>query len=117
VVLVTNQYGCKALDKLRIRVIEDCAGRMVYVPNTFTPNGDGQNDVLKVFGPGVASVKEFRVFNRWGQLVYETNTPNVGWDGTFNGAELNPGVYMYYMDVECINGERTIKKGDVTLLK
>ncbi|HNE51303.1 MAG TPA: gliding motility-associated C-terminal domain-containing protein, partial [Chitinophagales bacterium] len=90
----------------------------VYVPNTFTPNGDGQNDVLKVFGPGVASVKEVRIFNRWGQLVFETNDPsNIGWDGTFKGQELNPGVFVYYMDVECINGERTIKKGDITLLR
>lgn len=116
-VTAINEFGCKATDKLYIRVIEDCAGKIVYVPNTFTPNGDGQNDVLKVFGPGVASVKLLRVFNRWGQLVFETTNPNISWDGTFNGAELNPGVYMYYMDVECINGERTIKKGDVTLLR
>jgi gliding motility-associated-like protein len=117
-VTAVTEYGCKATDRLRIRVIEDCAGKMVYVPNTFTPNGDGQNDVLKVFGPGVASVKEVRIFNRWGQLVFETNNPsNIGWDGTYKGQELNPGVFVYYMDVECINGERTIKKGDITLLR
>ena len=117
-VTAINEYGCKATDRLSIQVIEDCAGKMVYVPNTFTPNGDGQNDLLKVFGPGVASVKEVRVFNRWGQLVFETNDPaNIGWDGTFKGVELNPGVFVYYMDVECINGERTIKKGDITLLR
>lgn len=117
-VTAVTEYGCKATDRLRIRVIEDCAGKMVYVPNTFTPNGDGQNDVLKVFGPGVASVKEIRIFNRWGQLVFETNDPsNIGWDGTYKGQELNPGVFVYYMDVLCINGERTIKKGDITLLR
>lgn len=117
-VTAVNEYGCKATDRLRIRVIEDCAGKMVYVPNTFTPNGDGQNDVLKVFGPGVASVKQIRIFNRWGQLVFESNDPsNIGWDGTFKGQELNPGVFVYYMDVECIDGERTIKKGDITLLR
>lgn len=117
-VTAITEYGCKATDKLRIRVIEDCAGKMVYVPNTFTPNGDGQNDIFKVYGPGVASVKELRIFNRWGQIVFETNDPeNIGWFGTFNGQELNPGVFVYYMDVECINGERTIKKGDITLLR
>lgn len=117
-VTAINQYGCKATDRLRIRVIEDCEGKMVYVPNTFTPNGDGQNDVVKVFGPGVSSVKQVRIFNRWGQLVFETNDPaNIGWDGTYKGQELNPGVFVYYMDVECINGERTIKKGDITLLR
>ena len=117
-VTAINQFGCKATDRLRIRVIEDCAGKMVYVPNTFTPNGDGQNDIFKVFGPGVQSVKQLRIFNRWGQMVFETNDPeNIGWFGTFNGQELNPGVFVYYMDVECINGERTIKKGDITLLR
>jgi hypothetical protein len=51
-------------------------------------------------------------------MVFETNDPDgIGWDGTFNGEELNPGVFVYYMDVECINGERTIKKGDITLLR
>jgi gliding motility-associated-like protein len=112
-----NQYGCRATDNLRIQVIEDCSGSTIYVPNTFSPNGDGQNDVLRVLGPGVASVKLFRVFNRWGQMIFSSSDTNVGWDGTFNGTELNPGVYMYYMDVECINGQRSIKKGDVTLLK
>ncbi len=117
-VTAINEFGCKATDKLLIQVIEDCAGKMVYVPNTFTPNGDGQNDIIKVFGPGVSSVKEVRIFNRWGQMVFETNDPeNIGWDGTFKGQELNPGVFVYYMDVECINGERTIKKGDITLLR
>jgi gliding motility-associated-like protein len=72
---------------------------------------------LRVLGPGVSSVKQFRVFNRWGQMIFNSTDTNVGWDGTFNGQELNPGVYMYYMDVECINGQRSIKKGDVTLLK
>ncbi len=117
-VTAINEFGCKATDKLQIQVIEDCSGKIVYVPNTFTPNGDGQNDVVKVFGPGVESIKQIRIFNRWGQLVFETNDPaNIGWDGTFKGQELNPGVFVYYMDVECINGERTIKKGDITLLR
>jgi gliding motility-associated-like protein len=116
-VTAINEFGCKATDDLRIQVIEECSGKMVYVPNTFSPNGDGQNDVLRALGPGVASVKLFRVFNRWGQMVFDTADPNFAWDGTFKGALLNPGVYVYYMDVECINGQRTIKKGDVTLLK
>lgn len=117
IVTAINEFGCKVKDNLRIQVIEDCSGKTVYVPNTFSPNGDGQNDVLRVLGPGVSSVKLFRVFNRWGQIVFDTNDPGLYWDGTFKGVLLNPGVYMYYMDVECINGQRTIKKGDITLLR
>ncbi len=117
VVTAINEFGCKAKDILTIKVIEDCSGKMVYVPNTFSPNGDGQNDVMRALGPGISSVKQIRVFNRWGQLIFETNDPEVGWDGTYKGTQLNPGVYMYYMDVECINGQRTIRKGDVTLLR
>jgi len=117
-VTAVNEFGCKASDDLNIRVIEDCAGKIVYVPNTFTPNGDGQNDELKVFGPGVSSVKLVRIFNRWGQMVFETNDPNsIGWDGTYKGETLNPGVFVYYMDVECIDGQRTVKKGNITLLR
>jgi gliding motility-associated-like protein len=112
-----NELGCKASDNLHIRIIEDCSGNTIYVPNTFSPNGDGQNDVLRVLGPGVASVKQFRVFNRWGQIIFDTKDTNTGWDGTYNGVELNPGVYMYYMDVECINGQHSVKKGDITLLR
>jgi gliding motility-associated-like protein len=116
-VTAINQYGCKSKDYLRVRVIEDCEGKMVYLPNTFTPNGDGINESLKVMGPGVASVKRFRVFNRWGQMIFESTDPAAGWDGTFNGTKLDPGVYMYYVDVECIDGRKTMKKGDVTLLR
>ncbi|MCB0508646.1 MAG: PKD domain-containing protein [Bacteroidetes bacterium] len=117
-VTAINEFGCKASDVLKIQVIEDCAGKMVYVPNSFSPNGDGQNDVFQVFGPGVASVKLLRIFNRWGQMVYESTDPsNIAWDGTFKGEKLNPGVFVYYMDVICIDGQRTIKKGDITLLR
>lgn len=116
-VTATNQYGCIAKDNLRIRVIEDCAGNMVYLPNTFTPNGDGINETLRVLGPGIASVKRFRVFNRWGQLVFESTDPAAGWDGTFNGTKLDPGVFVYTVEVECINGQRTMKQGDITLLR
>jgi gliding motility-associated-like protein len=116
-VTVTNQYGCKASDNQRIKIIEDCNGDAVFIPNTFTPNGDGQNDMLFVVGPGVQSVKEFRVFNRWGELVFDTRDTSVGWDGSYKGEKLNPAVFVFYVDVECIDGRRTIKKGNVTLIR
>ena len=114
---VKNQYGCKVLANQKIKVIEDCAGNMVFLPNTFTPNGDGQNDLLHVMGPGISSVKVFRIFNRWGELVFETRDMNEGWNGTYKGEKLNPGVFVYYLEVECIDFRTTMKKGDITLLR
>lgn len=116
-VTVTNEFGCKAIDNQVVKVIEDCNGDAVFLPNTFTPNGDGQNDVLFVLGPGVESVKEFRIFNRWGELVFETRDMSIGWDGTYKNEKLTPAVFVYYVDVQCIDGRRTMKKGNITLIR
>lgn len=116
-VTVTNEFGCTASDDQHVRIIEDCNGDAVFIPNTFTPNGDGQNDILNVYGPGVQSVKQFRIFNRWGELVFDTRDMNFGWDGTFKNEKLLPAVFVYYVDVECIDGRRTIKKGNITLIR
>ncbi|MFN8283382.1 MAG: PKD domain-containing protein [Chitinophagales bacterium] len=116
-ITVTNEFGCKATDNQNVRVIEDCNGDAVFLPNTFTPNGDGQNDILLVLGPGVQSVKEFRIFNRWGELVFETRDMSIGWDGTYKGEKLTPAVFVYYVDVQCIDGRRTMKKGNITLIR
>ncbi|HET6245489.1 MAG: CotH kinase family protein [Bacteroidetes bacterium] len=91
-------------------------GAGVFIPNAFSPNGDGTNDVLFLFGNKVASI-EFSVFNRWGQKVFETTSLSTGWDGTFNGQLLNPGVYAYQIQVKFINGDEENKRGNITLFK
>jgi len=93
-----------------------CSEEFVYIPNAFSPNGDGENDVLRIYGDMIYTVL-LRIYNRWGELVFETNERSEYWDGTYNGQLLEPDVYDYYLQVECINGEENIIKGNVTLMR
>lgn len=88
----------------------------VFVPNTFTPNGDGANDVLRVFAIGL---KEFdlRIYDRWGTLVFASRDINTTWDGTYNGRRLNSGVYIYQLQATLQNDDPLLKYGDVNLLR
>ena len=97
--------------------------RRVFVPNAFSPNGDGQNDVLRPYvGSDVERILAFRVFDRYGAPVYEIadlaagpNSP--GWDGRFRGQELDPGVFVWMAELLLVDGRREVLGGDVTLLK
>lgn len=120
---VIDENGCIGRDEIFIRVDRD---RNVFIPNAFSPNADNQNDLFAVYtGPGVLNIKSFRVFNRWGEQVYFIenidplvfNSNAVGWDGRFQGKELNPAVFVYLIEVEFIDGELLLYRGDVTLTK
>ena len=93
-----------------------CTTNDFFVPNTFTPNGDGKNDVLYL-----RSVKTdemyFAIYNRWGELVFETTDPTKGWDGTYQGRAADIGVFGWYYKAKCINGGETFGKGNVTLIR
>jgi gliding motility-associated-like protein len=86
------------------------------VPNAFSPNGDGKNDILYVRGEVVREVS-FKVYDRWGEKVFETSDLTKGWDGTFRGQPCEPGVYDYHLQVTCLGMKRYFKKGNVTLLR
>jgi len=93
-------------------------GCPVFIPNAFSPNNDGRNDLFRVYPhpdfKGAFSL--FRIFNRWGALIYEDQNfdPNTsGWDGRFKGKKLDQGVYIYFIKVEYENGETAIFKGDL----
>ena len=88
----------------------------VFVPNAFSPNGDGSNDCLKVYSNCLETVL-FRVYSRWGELIYESEDVDGCWDGTNNGSDLNTGVYTYTVQATLINGEEIDKKGNTTLFK
>ncbi|HRN95623.1 MAG TPA: gliding motility-associated C-terminal domain-containing protein, partial [Chitinophagales bacterium] len=115
-VLVTTANGCTASVPLSATVVPDYT---VYTPNFFTPNNDGSNDIFKVLGNKKA-VKEFslKIFNRWGEKVFEGNDMEDGWDGFANGSLAQPGVYVYEMKIVWIdNFNRNNFKGTITLVR
>lgn len=117
---VTNNGGCVSQDAISVEPF--CTASTVFLPNTFSPNGDGNNDVFYPRGVGDISIKSLRIFNRWGELMYERkdfkiNDPTAGWNGTYKGAALTPDVYVYVAEVQCGNNELYSMKGNVTLLK
>ncbi len=115
-VTVANQYGCTATDSMEIRV-QQCDPSSVFIPNTFTPNGDGTNDVLFVRSRTLAQVESFRIFDRWGGMIYEGKDLEHGWDGTVNGTPAQQGVYVYALAGKCEAGYDIEANGSVTLLR
>ncbi|TVR81554.1 MAG: PKD domain-containing protein [Chitinophagaceae bacterium] len=113
---VTDEYGCVARDSLYITTITEC-GADIFVPNTFTPNGDEINDKVYVRSREVQDIIFFRIFNRWGELLFETNDMSQGWDGRHNGIMLNADVFAYHVRATCGNGQIVEKYGNVTLLR
>lgn len=119
-VKVTNAYGCSTMDDVTIKLV--CTSGVVFLPNTFTPNNDGANDIFYIRGKGVRTVKSFRIYNRWGQLVYERTNFNIedpayGWDGRMNGQPVNPDVFIYVAELVCDSNEDFTMKGNVMLVR
>jgi gliding motility-associated-like protein len=117
---VKNAGGCRARDRISIYVL--CDNSNVFVPNTFSPNGDGVNDIFYPRGSGVFSIKNLRIFNRWGEVVFEkanfnANDASAGWDGTFKGKKLSPDVFVYTLEVVCANNQPLVFKGNVALIR
>ncbi|PTT01742.1 hypothetical protein DBR11_06560, partial [Pedobacter sp. HMWF019] len=88
----------------------------VFIPNTFTPNGDGKNDIFYVYGNTIAQVK-MRIYNQWGQFIYESLNIQNGWDGTYKGQLQPNGVYVYQIELVFTDGTTDNKKGTITLLR
>ncbi|MEX6691081.1 PKD domain-containing protein [Danxiaibacter flavus] len=111
--IASNPYKCydTAYQTLQALVIP-----LVDVPNAFTPNGDGINDQVKVRGYGIDKMS-FKVFNRWGTLMFQSASQDLGWDGKFKGQLQQQDVYTYVLDVIFFDGTKYQKKGDITLLK
>jgi len=114
---VTTPYGCTAEDSLYVQTDSCCA---VNLPNAFTPNGDGLNDVFRPYlkEKGNHVLKVFRISNRWGQTVFETTNEKQGWDGKFNGVDQDMDVYFWFIDYICsYNNVRYQERGDCTLIR
>jgi gliding motility-associated-like protein len=117
---VTSTEGCKNSDEVTVFVT--CDKGNLFVPNTFSPNNDGMNDVLYPRGNGIHKVKALRIYNRWGELVFEQNNFDVndvtkGWNGTHKGQKLPADVFVYTIEVQCMNKIPMQFKGNITLIQ
>ncbi|MCP4439478.1 MAG: T9SS type B sorting domain-containing protein, partial [Aureispira sp.] len=115
-----NPNGCMIDSLVKVEVTKP---RRANAPMAFTPNGDGRNDTFFIQGEKkVASINMFRVYDRWGNLVYEgtgleVNDGSTGWDGTYKGKPMNSGIYAWYAEVEFVDGHVEVLKGDITLMR
>lgn len=117
---IQDTSGCTATDEMLVKVIRDY---QVYIPNAFTPNGDGFNDFFMIFGGSdVAKIHKFEIYTRWGEPVYQAvdfqpNNPAYGWDGTFRGQPMNISYFTYYAKVEYVDGEVVLFEGGAHLIR
>ena len=116
-ITASDFIGCAKTDTVTVYVLRTpCAESNIFIPNGFSPNGDGKNDIFYVRGNNITKVL-FIVYDRWGQKVFESNDLAIGWDGVFKGKKLDPAVFAYYVEGECEGGQQFIKKGNVTLFR
>jgi gliding motility-associated-like protein len=111
--VVFNQQGCT--DTI-CHPVAALINPLLDVPNAFTPGRFGQNGVVKVVGFGIVRMN-FKIYNRWGQMVFQSNSPNIGWDGMYKGALQPMDVYGYTLEAEFYDGTRASRKGDITLIR
>ncbi len=115
--IVNDANGCGWTRQLDIEQSNDlCYTPHVWVPNIFSPNGDGNNDVAYVRGEGV-SYLTFTIYDRWGEKIFESNSMAVGWDGTYKGKDLDPAVFVYYVEATFVDGSKSIINGNITLVR
>ena len=121
IVQAANIAGCTAQENITINV--SCTNQdNLFIPNTFSPNADGMNDYFFPRGKGLLTIKSLRVFNRWGNIIYErfnfpANQQSYGWDGTYRGNSMQSDVYVFVVEIACENGQILSSKGNVTLLR
>ena len=114
-VRVNTPEGCFAFDTMNVKVFY--TGPEIFVPTGFTPNNDKRNDLLKPIPVGIASLDHFKVYNRYGQLVFSTSVPGQGWDGKINGVDQNTGTYAWYVQGTDYLGKKISRKGTSTLIR
>lgn len=121
-VTVISKDGCQDRDSVLIRVDNE---EKIYVPNAFSPwDQNGENDVFMIFADNkqILQVDQFQIYDRWGEMVFsasnfQPNDPAYGWDGAHGGETMLPGVFVYYIEIKRIDGQKLLLKGDVTLVR
>lgn len=113
-VTMVDERGCVATDT--VSVVINPQDKILFVPNAFTPNGDGTNDIFRAFAAGVREV-DFTVYDRWGEKLFFSKILEEGWNGIFKNNLMNPGVYVFYIEVTYLDGDKKSAKGSVTLIR
>jgi gliding motility-associated-like protein len=114
IVTGTDANGCVGTDTVIVIVDAPCGN--IFVPSAFSPNGDGENDVLRVYGNCINELY-FVIYDRWGEKVFETTNPSLTWDGTLREKAMNGAVFFYYISASLSNGEVYEGSGNITLFK
>ena len=116
-VTVTNEYGCSVTEEVVVSINNGCEFSTLEIPNIISPNGDGSNDRFEIRYSGLSEISVLRIYNRWGDVIFETNDVSNQWDGTYRGDPVNPGVYVYYLEARCLDNELYTVTGNITVLK
>jgi gliding motility-associated-like protein len=112
---VTDENNCTDVDTINVRIFRTAP--QIFVPSAFTPNGDGRNDFFRPVAVGITKIDYFRVYNRWGQMVFETRVNEMGWDGKINGVPQGTNTYVWVVKGEDYTGKVVTAKGTVTLVR
>jgi gliding motility-associated-like protein len=114
---VRNQYGCLASDCVTIMVDTICDG--LFIPNVFAPGNGGHqaNDCLRLYGTSCIAEMSLSIYSRWGEKVYESQSLDECWDGTYLGQAMNAGVFVYQLEAKLITGEKISRQGNITLMR
>ena len=113
-ILLTSVGGCKTVDSMLVQIV---AQANIEVPNAFTPNADGRNDFLRPVPMGVATIKYFRIFSRWGELLFESQNSKPGWDGTHRGMPMPAQTVVWMVEGVGLDGKTITKKGTSVLIR
>lgn len=113
VVTISDGFGCFTTRQVVVTILHD---NDFFVPTAFSPNGDGRNDYLFLRGNNLYGIR-FTIYDRWGEKVFETTNQSVGWDGTYKGKDLNPGVFTYVFTINFDDESSVSKTGSVTLIR
>jgi gliding motility-associated-like protein len=122
-VVVTNAAGCKDTACVLVTVEPtDCSAasaEKIFIPSAFSPNGDGENETIHILFGYMDCIKTFhlQIFNRWGEMIFEAKDPDVVWNGTYNGKEEDSAVFAYYLNITLVNGDKLVKKGNISLFR
>jgi gliding motility-associated-like protein len=114
-VLVYDEAGCNDSSFIAISVFQ--SEPIIFVPNAFTPGNDGKNDILRPIAAGMAKIEYFRIYNRWGRLIFETTQNGRGWDGSINGSLQGTQSYVWEVKATDYKGRSYFQKGIVTLIR